>query len=43
MERRAATASTATVLGATLLEFTGTLRHSNVGERMLAYIEADAA
>jgi tetratricopeptide (TPR) repeat protein len=32
----------ALVLGATLLEFTGALRHSNVGERMLAYIEADA-
>jgi transcriptional regulator with XRE-family HTH domain len=43
MERRAALASMAAVLGATLLEFTGTLRHSNVGERMLAYIEADAA
>jgi len=36
-------ASMATVLGATLLEFTGALRQSNVGERMLAYIEADAA
>jgi tetratricopeptide (TPR) repeat protein len=35
-------ASMAAVLGATLLEFTGALRHSNVGERMLAYIEADA-
>ena len=43
MERRAAMTSMATVLGATLLEFTGTLRHSNVGERMLAYIDADAA
>src|SRR6266508_2579605 len=36
-------ASMAGVLGATLLEFTGALRHSNVGERMLGYIEADAA
>ncbi len=43
MDRRAAMASMATVLGATLLEFTGALRHSNVGERMLTYIEADAA
>jgi tetratricopeptide (TPR) repeat protein len=43
LERRAAMASMAAVLGATLLEFTGALRHSNVGERMLAYIEADAA
>jgi hypothetical protein len=43
MERRAAMTSMAAVLGATLLEFTGALRHSNVGERMLAYIEADAA
>jgi transcriptional regulator with XRE-family HTH domain len=43
MERRAALGSMATVLGATLLEFTGMLRQSNVGERMLAYIEADAA
>jgi transcriptional regulator with XRE-family HTH domain len=43
VERRAAIASMATVLGATLLEFTGALRHSNVGERMLTYIEADAA
>jgi tetratricopeptide (TPR) repeat protein len=42
LERRAAMASMAAVLGATLLEFTGALRHSNVGERMLAYIEADA-
>jgi tetratricopeptide (TPR) repeat protein len=43
LERRAAMSSMAAVLGATLLEFTGALRHSNVGERMLAYIEADAA
>jgi len=43
MQRRAAIASMATMLGATLLEFTGALRQSNVGERMLAYIEADAA
>src|SRR6266545_3948784 len=43
LDRRAAMASMAGVLGATLLEFTGALRHSNVGERMLAYIEADAA
>src|SRR6266536_802422 len=43
MDRRVAMASMATVLGATLLEFTGALRHSNVGERMLTYIEADAA
>jgi tetratricopeptide (TPR) repeat protein len=43
MERRAALASMAAVLGATLLEFTGALRHSNVGERMLGYIEGDAA
>jgi tetratricopeptide (TPR) repeat protein len=43
VDRRAAMASMAAVLGATLLEFTGALRHSNVGERMLAYIEADAA
>jgi tetratricopeptide (TPR) repeat protein len=34
--------SMAAVVGATLLEFTGALRHSNVGERMLGYIEADA-
>ena len=43
MDRRAAMASMAAALGATLLEFTGALRHSNIGERMLAYIEADAA
>jgi tetratricopeptide (TPR) repeat protein len=43
LDRRAAMASMAAVLGATLLEFTGALRRSNVGERMLAYIEADAA
>jgi hypothetical protein len=43
VERRAAMASMAAVLGATFLEFTGALRHSNVGERMLAYIEADAS
>jgi len=42
LDRRAAMASMAAVLGATLLEFTGALRHSNVGERMLAYVEADA-
>jgi tetratricopeptide (TPR) repeat protein len=42
LDRRVAMASMAAVLGATLLEFTGALRHSNVGERMLAYIEADA-
>jgi transcriptional regulator with XRE-family HTH domain len=42
MERRAAMGSIATVLGATLLDFTGMLRQSNVGERMLGYIEADA-
>jgi hypothetical protein len=42
LDRRAAISSMAVVLGATLLEFTGALRHSNVGERMLAYIEADA-
>jgi transcriptional regulator with XRE-family HTH domain/tetratricopeptide (TPR) repeat protein len=42
LDRRAAMVSMAAVLGATLLEFTGSLRHSNVGERMLAYIEADA-
>jgi transcriptional regulator with XRE-family HTH domain/tetratricopeptide (TPR) repeat protein len=42
LNRRAAMSSMAAVLGATLLEFTGALRHSNVGERMLAYIEADA-
>jgi hypothetical protein len=41
-DRRTAISSMAAVLGATLLEFTGALRHSNVGERMLAYIEADA-
>ena len=33
MDRRAAMSSMAAVLGATLLEFTGALRHSNVGER----------
>src|SRR6266704_81596 len=33
----------AVALGATLLEFTGLLRRSNVGERMLTYIETDAA
>jgi tetratricopeptide (TPR) repeat protein len=43
LDRRAAMASMAAVLGATLLEFTGVLRHSNVGERVLAYLEADAA
>jgi tetratricopeptide (TPR) repeat protein len=43
MERRTAMASMAAVLGATLLEFTGALRQSNVGERMLGYIETDAA
>jgi tetratricopeptide (TPR) repeat protein len=43
LDRRAAMSSMAAALGATLLEFTGALRHSNVGERMLAYIEADAA
>lgn len=43
MERRAAMGSMAAVFGATLLEFTGMLRQSNVGERMLGYIEADAA
>jgi hypothetical protein len=42
LDRRAAMASMAAVLGATLMEFTGALRHSNVGERMLGYIEADA-
>jgi hypothetical protein len=42
LDRRAAMSSMAAVLGATLLEFTGALRRSNVGERMLAYIEADA-
>jgi transcriptional regulator with XRE-family HTH domain/tetratricopeptide (TPR) repeat protein len=42
LDRRGAMGSMAAVLGATLLEFTGALRHSNVGERMLAYIEADA-
>jgi tetratricopeptide (TPR) repeat protein len=43
LDRRAAMTSMAAVLGATLLEFTGALRRSNVGERMLAYIEADAS
>jgi hypothetical protein len=43
VDRRSMMSTMAVTLGATLLEFTGSLAHSNVGERMLAYIEADAA
>lgn len=43
VDRRSMVSTMAAALGATLLEFTGSLAHSNVGERMLAYMEADAA
>jgi hypothetical protein len=42
VDRRSMMSTIAVALGATLLEFTGSLAHSNVGERMLTYIEADA-
>lgn len=38
LDRRAAMASMTAVLGATLLEFTGALRHSNVGKRTLSLV-----
>jgi hypothetical protein len=42
VDHRVAMSTIAAALGATLLEFTGSLRRSNVGERMLSHIETDA-